>query len=90
MRLAVAALLASGLCNGQRSQCDEQPHLNWTAVREDLVTYSTLSEPVMRSRRCFGDTGIWSYCRVSAQMSSFGCETPSCADACRPNSADMA
>ncbi|CAK9062940.1 unnamed protein product [Durusdinium trenchii] len=66
MRLAVAALLASGLCNGQRSQCDEQPHLNWTAVREDLVTYSTLSEPVMRSRRCFGDTGIWSYCGIAA------------------------
>ena len=36
---------------------------------QDLVTYSTLSEPVMRSRRCFGDTGVWSYCAL-AEVSS--------------------
>ena len=35
------------------------------ATVKDLVTYSTLSEPVMRSRRCFGDTGVWSYCGLS-------------------------
>lgn len=46
--------------------CEEAP-VNWTAIREDLVTYATLSEPKHRSRRCFGlDPGVWSYCGIAA------------------------
>jgi len=49
------------------AQCGESQALNWTAVREDLITYATLAEPVMRSRRCFGlDQGVWSYCGIAA------------------------
>eukprot|EP00439_Symbiodinium_sp_Y106_P079805 s216_g18.t1 len=45
------------------AQCGESQALNWTAVREDLITYATLAEPVMRSRRCFGlDQGVWRHC----------------------------
>ncbi|CAJ1363191.1 unnamed protein product [Effrenium voratum] len=58
--------LFDALGEAMSHECGEQPHLNWTSVREDLITYSTLSEPVMRSRRCFGDTGIWSYCGIAA------------------------
>ena len=39
-------------------------------LEKDLVTYSTLAEPVMRSRRCFGDTGVWSYCVLVEVMVS--------------------
>ncbi|CAE7150558.1 PAB7 [Symbiodinium pilosum] len=51
------------------AQCRESQALNWTAVREDLITYSTLAEPVMRSRRCFGlDQGVWSYCTPAGEL----------------------
>lgn len=47
-------------------ECGEHP-VNWTAIREDLVTYTTLSDPKTRSRRCVGlDPGVWNYCGISA------------------------
>ena len=54
-------VLVAGMWPDVKGQCSDGPHVNWTAVREDLVTYTTLSEPYRRSRRCFGlDSGVWS------------------------------
>ncbi|CAE8591012.1 unnamed protein product [Polarella glacialis] len=64
---ALLSLLILSRATPGAGDCSEGPHVNWTAVREDLVTYSTLSEPSHRSRRCFGlDSGVWSYCGISA------------------------
>eukprot|EP00928_Gymnodinium_smaydae_P008482 TRINITY_DN1308_c0_g1_i2.p1 TRINITY_DN1308_c0_g1~~TRINITY_DN1308_c0_g1_i2.p1 ORF type:complete len:993 (+),score=76.32 TRINITY_DN1308_c0_g1_i2:1423-4401(+) len=62
---APICLVVARMANGGET-CNDTP-LNWTAIREDLTSYVTLSEPRYRSRRCFGlDPGMWSYCGTAA------------------------